>query len=336
MPPLSSLADSVRGQYYPANRLALEGQARAATIRRLAVSLDQQRRQLDSRLSAALEVMTLAADGELAADNAETTTSPRTQNHVQGISVRCLGALHVQAGLIGVTRWRSGRARALFEYLVTHRGRVTPRDTLIELLWPDPDAAAAGTSLKVAVHALRQALLQLSQPGVGTLTVEAHESGYELVAPDVWLDVEDFEHCCALASRLDAAGRTNEAISFYEWACELYQGDFLAESLDDWAVFRRESLKDQYLFAQARLADVALAAGDYRACIHHCKQLLDLDAYREDTFRTLMLCHARLGQPGRVRRWFELCVRTLRDELDVAPAPETLRVYQQATRGGCD
>ena len=92
MPPLSSLADSVRGQYYAANRLALEGQARAATIRRLAVSLDQQRRQLDSRLSAALEVMTLAADGELAADNAETTTSPRTQNHVQGISVRCLTA----------------------------------------------------------------------------------------------------------------------------------------------------------------------------------------------------------------------------------------------------
>jgi hypothetical protein len=29
-------------------------------------------------------------------------------------------------------------------------------------------------------------------------------------------------------------------------------------------------------------------------------------------------------------------VRTLRDELDVAPAPETLRVYQQATRGGGD
>jgi two-component SAPR family response regulator len=282
-------------------------------------------------MSQTLDVMTRSAEEELATFG-RPAILPGAPAEAPGIVVRCLGALRVEVGPIGMARWRSGKARGLFEYLVTHRGRVTPRDTLIEVLWPDPDAAAAGTSLKVAVHALRQALSELSQTGAGTISVIAHEAGYELVAPDLWLDVDDFERCCHIASRLDTAERTDEAIGLYEWACELYRGDFLAESVEDWVVFRRESLKDQYLFALARLADVALEASDYRGCIQRCRQLLDLDPYREDTFRMLMLCHGRLGQPGRARRWFELCVQTLRDELEVAPAPETVRVYEYATR----
>ena len=204
---------------------------------------------------------------------------------------------------------------------------------LIEVLRPDPDAAASGVSLKVAVHALRQVLAMFNQTAQAGLAIEAHESGYELVGPHVWLDVDEFEHCCALAARLDASNRPAEGLSFYEYACDLYAGDFLTESLDDWVVFRRENLKDQFLFALARLADAAIAAGDLQGCIARCRQLLDQDRYREDTFRTLMICHARLGQPGRVRRWYELCVQTLRVELDVTPSPETVRVFERALRG---
>jgi DNA-binding SARP family transcriptional activator len=163
--------------------------------------------------------------------------------------------------------------------------------------------------------------------------IAAHESGYELIGPDVWRDVEEFERCCTLAARLEANDRPEEALTFYEYAGELYGGDFLTESVDDWVVFRRESLKDQFLFALARLADAAIAAGDLRGCISRCRQLLDLDRHREDTFRTLMICHARLGQPGRVRRWYELCAQTLHDELDVSPSFETVRIFERALRG---
>src|SRR5438105_1455028 len=245
--------------------------------------------------------------------------------------VRCLGQLSVQIGQARVNKWRSGKARALFEYLITHRGHATARDTLIEVLWPDPDAAAAGVSLKVAVHALRQILAELNKSGDGPcLTVEAQDAGYQLIASDAWLDVEEFEECCSIAARLDADDRPTDALKFYEYACELYGGDFLCESFDEWAVFRRESLKDQYLFALARVADAAVESGDYRGCIMRCRELLEIDRYREDTFRTLMICHSRLGQPGRVRRWYELCVQVLRDELDVEPSLETVHAYERA------
>jgi DNA-binding SARP family transcriptional activator len=313
-----------------ARRSTLEHQTRAATIRRLVVAVEEQRRRLDTQMGEALEVLARAASGTPGPTLLTGDESPGPGR----VMIRCLGSLTVQAGSHRVTRWRSGKARALFEYLVTHRGRVVSRDVLIEVLWPDPDAAASAVSLKVAVHALRQVLAELNESLAARLVIEAHESGYQLIAGELWLDVDEFEHCCALAARLDTAGRTAEALTFYEYACDLYGGDFLGESVDDWAVFRRESLKDQYLFALARLADAAINAADYRGCILRCRQLLELDRFREDTFRTLMICHARLGQPGRVRRWYELCVQTLHDELDVRPSAETVRVYERALHGG--
>jgi DNA-binding SARP family transcriptional activator len=314
-----------------ARRTVLEQHTQAAAIRRLVVTVDEQRRRLDTQMSEALDMLAVAANRNFleevpgAGPSDNLTARPRTV-------VRCLGSLTVQIGDTRVGRWRSGKAKALFEYLVTHRGRVIPRDVLIEVLWPDPEAAASSISLKVAIHALRQVLAEFNEPASAGLSIEAHESGYEMIGPDVWLDVEEFERCCSLAARLEASNRPEEALSFYEYAGELYAGDFLAESVDDWAVFRRESLKDQFMFALARLADAAIVAGDLRGCISRCRQLLDLDRYREDTFRTLMICHARLGQPGRVRRWYELCVQTLHDELEMTPSAETVRVFEHALR----
>jgi DNA-binding SARP family transcriptional activator len=149
----------------------------------------------------------------------------------------------------------------------------------------------------------------------------------------MWVDVEEFDACCKLATRLEAQGRVAEALSLYGCAVDLYGGDFLADSWDEWVVFRREALKDQYLAALARLADAAFEAGDFTRCIQLCQSILDQDDCREDTFRRLMLCHARLGQLGRVRRWYEVCVRTLRNSLDVDPEPETVELYEWATTG---
>jgi DNA-binding SARP family transcriptional activator len=158
----------------------------------------------------------------------------------------------------------------------------------------------------------------------------AHEAGYQLSAADLWLDVEEFERCCVAGRRLERQGRMAEALGAYARAADLYAGDFLGDSWDDWVVFRREGLKDQYLFVVAKLADAALVDGDFQGCIVRCQQLLVHDRCREDTYRTLMLCHARLGQRDRVRCWYELCVRTLRSELGVEPEAETVALYRRA------
>lgn len=243
-----------------------------------------------------------------------------------GVAVTCFGRFSVVAHGEPVGTWRSGKALALFGYLATHRGRPISRDALIQALWPDPDALAAGISLKVAVHALRQTL----KPLTDDLVVRTHEVGYELCARNVWVDVDIFVSSCRRAHRLESAGQSTEALKLYARAADLYQGDFLAESGEEWVVFRREGLRDEYLCAIARLADGALAAGDWSNCLYRCQQMLEQDPCREDAFRLLMMCHAHLGQPGRVQQWYDLCVRTLRRELGMEPDSATVRVYQAA------
>jgi DNA-binding SARP family transcriptional activator len=312
-----------------------EQQLRAETIRRLLSAVDEQHARLGVELAAALS--TLGRDrgvGQSAAhDGPQAVPGPSLLPSASPTVVRCLGPLEVEVGGIEIVSWRSGKARAVFEYLVTHRRRPVPRDTLIQALWPDPEALAAGTSLKVAVHALRQMFATTTQAGeCPPLGVTVQESSYQILAPDLWLDVEEFERCCELGAQLEERGQPEQALGLFERAAELYRGDFLPESWDEWAIFRREGLKDLYLFVLGRLANAKLQASEYQRCIQLCRQLLEQDGCREDTFRMLMVCHARLGQRGRVRRWYELCVKTLRSALDVEPEPQTERVYQWASR----
>ncbi|HVC34639.1 MAG TPA: BTAD domain-containing putative transcriptional regulator [Chloroflexota bacterium] len=248
------------------------------------------------------------------------------------VAISCLGTFRFRVDGNTVEGWRSSKARALFQYLVNHRGRPIPRDALIQALWPDPDAVAAGTSLKVAVHVLRQTL---SQAGCdrATLTILAHDCGYQLDAPHLWIDVEEFDRCYALGRSAEAQGRSQRALALYARAADLYHGDFLEELSDDWPMFRREALKDQYLFILTCLAKAAVSAGDYQGGIVRCQQLLERDRCREDAYRLLMICHARLGQRSRVRTWYQFCVETLRAELDCGPEPETERLCRLALAG---
>jgi DNA-binding SARP family transcriptional activator len=326
-PPSSLQVTSARAQL----QHALDEHAlRVATVRGLLIALEEQHIRLNTQLNAALR---LFADPMTPADSPLDAEAEGPAVPVR-VAVRCLGSLRLEVGGAVVDNWRSGKARALFEYLVTHRERPVGRDALIEALWPDPEAIASATSLKVAAHALRQIIVEASRAlSPPPLAIVGHESSYQLAGSDIWVDVEEFDRCCSVASHLEAQDRSTDALALYARAADLYGGDFLADSWDEWVIFRREGLKDQYLTVLARLADAAFAAADYARCIQLCQAILEQDDCREDTFRTLMLCHARLGQRGRVRRWFQVCVRTLRNALDVEPEPETVRLYEWATSG---
>lgn len=230
-----------------------------------------------------------------------------------------------------VDDWRSSKSRALFQYLSLHHDRHVPRDTLIAALWANPNAAAPATSLKVAVHSLR-ATLAASGSRL-PFTIVSHEAGYLLQTSGLRIDVEEFDLCYRTGRLLQREGQTAAALAQYARAVELYCGDFLEDSSDEWPVFRRESLKDQYLFIVTELARAAIAEGNYQEGIEHCQRILATDRCREDAYRMLMICHSRLGQRSRVRRWYDLCITTLRSELDCVPSADTESAYQLARAG---
>jgi DNA-binding SARP family transcriptional activator len=243
------------------------------------------------------------------------------------LAAYCLGEFRLELDGVETNEWRSGRALRLFQYLITHRRGPAAPDTLVDALWSDPQAADPGTSLRVSVHLLRQELARHAS-ALGRISIKFGDGGYRLIAPELWLDVDEFETHVASGRHLEAFGDGSAALAAYARAAELYQGEFLTGAWQQWAILRRERLKDQFLFVAGRLADAALHVGDFETAIVHCQSLLQADPYHEPSYRKLMQSHARLGQLGRVRRWYEVCAHTLRADLGLAPQPETDLVYR--------
>ena len=92
---------------------------------------------------------------------------------------------------VPLSRFRRFKALTLLKFLVANRGRPMPRESLMELLWPEGDPARTSGNLRVVLHALRRAL----EPDVN----RAETSSFIMCAGDlvhlepssgIWVDAE--------------------------------------------------------------------------------------------------------------------------------------------------
>ena len=224
-----------------------------------------------------------------------------------------------------------GKARALLKILAANRERVLPRDVLMEMVWPDADPATSAVSLKVAAHNLRSVLEPDKAPGAPGRLVLFRDGTYSLTrdAADVWVDIEALTALWRRASRAESARDADAAYAGYREVEALYEGDFLEEDIyDDWTIIRREQLRDMYLDAVSKLAELAVRSGNHRDAIRYSHKVIDADPCREDAYRTLMLAHGALNQQARAGAWYAVCRTMLRRELGVTPAPDTIKAFE--------
>jgi two-component SAPR family response regulator len=249
-----------------------------------------------------------------------------------GVRVHTLGGFSLTVDGERVHRWRAGKARSLFQYLLLNRGQVVTREALHEALWPDTDLSPKSSSLRVATHAIRQILGcgPDAVAGGSAVRIAHRDFGYVLEAEGLWTDFEEFERLASAAAVAANRGDNDEARLLDERAMSLYRGDFLAGEQASWITEHREWTRAVALKCLDRLRSDATARRDHVAAIYWCRRELDIDPYHEGSFRTLMAVFGQLGERGRVRRWWDICVQRLRDDLDVEPALSTVRVYRTA------
>ncbi len=246
--------------------------------------------------------------------------------------VYCLGPFQAYLDDQLVESWPSGKGKAIFKYLVTHREIPTAKEVLMELFWPDADPDAARNNLNVAIYGLRQALRNGGSPTISHILFQ--DDAY-LLNPDlkVWVDVEEFLERFNQARELEQEGDLQGAIREYFTAEALYQLEFLSEDrYDDWILTRRQRLQITYLSLLERLSRYHYENGDYAACITVCHKMLAIDSCREDAHRLLMHCYERQGQRYLALRQYHLCASCLQEELDVSPTPDTIALYEELRR----
>ena len=152
------------------------------------------------------------------------------------------------------------------------------------------------------------------------------EEGYYRLCPDARIstDVEEFDEHYEEDRRSERIGRTEEAATEGERAIYLYRVDYLVEDLhEDRTMVERERLSNAHLDTLGRLADHYMEGGRLQESIRACYRVLEKDRCHENSYRLLMLCHARLGLRGRALRQYRLCERTLVQGYGMFPSPET-------------
>jgi two-component SAPR family response regulator len=243
------------------------------------------------------------------------------------VVVNSLGKFSLEIAGHPVERWRAGRSRNLFQYLLVNKNKVVLKERLCEVLWPHVELKSGSSALKVVVHALRRTLAGADGTGDERLRVLYRDFGYMLQADDsVWIDFAEFEGLVQDASTAQSRHELDHAARAYERAVQLYQGDFLLGESADWVAEQREWLRGSVLRALEFLACAALGNGDLDRALVYYRRSLEIDPCREQSYRGIMLVHGRRGEPGQVKRWYELCVRRMREQLDALPAAETERL----------
>jgi DNA-binding SARP family transcriptional activator/predicted ATPase len=248
-----------------------------------------------------------------------------------------------QASLDGkpLTGFAYDKVRALLAILAVESHSPQSREALASLLWPEDVPNAARASLRKALSTLRNVIgdKDAARP---TLLITRDSVQFDKTV-DYWLDVEAFsehlEACqCHPHLRLEDC---EVCLNDLEAAIGLYRGDFLqglivGDSLtfEEWVLTRRERYRSQLMTALHYLTNCYISKGKYGRAQNHALKQVEMEPYREEAHRALMLVLSRSGQRSAALAQYEACKRILIEELGVEPTHETQSLYIRIRQSG--
>lgn len=219
------------------------------------------------------------------------------------------------------------KARDLLAYLIAFRDRAHPRSVLTGLLWPDLPEDKARRRLSDTLWRIRRVLDD-------HVLADEEYIRFNTDLPH-WLDVEQFQ---SAASNLkpetfwaELQGETSDLRSI-EDTLALYQGPFLDGLYHDWILLERERLRGLYLQMLGHLLELYKQVGDYAAALTIAQRLVVVEPLHEAAHRELMRLYHLLSRDAEAVAQYHRCREILREELNVAPAPETEALYQVLSR----
>lgn len=222
----------------------------------------------------------------------------------------------------------ASKEQELLSYLLVHRDRSHPRETLASLLWGDTSTERSKKYLRQALWHLQTALEVdgATQPHV--LLVE-HDWVQIHPQSDLWLDVAFFEEAFSAAQGVLGKQLSFESAQKLKKAVDLYLGDLLEGWYEDWCIFERERLENMYLLMLDKLISYSEKHCAYEAGQAYGSIILRYDRARERTHRQLMHLQYLAGDRTAALRQYERCVQALDEELGVKPQRHTVALYEQ-------
>ena len=255
------------------------------------------------------------------------------------LRINLLGSFQVFTSGDACAPFEADSARVLLAYIAHHPEVAHRRETLAALLWPEQDDATSLHNLRNALSRVRNAIgdKAASPPylNIDAKTIQINPQGLAQV------DTVEFTR---LLARWEAHPHRRLAgcdycLHLLEAASALYRGDFLAgvhlnsAPFEEWHRMQQESYHVHIQQVWHALAEIYLSRGAYRQAIAVAARQLAHDPWLEEAHQHLMHALALDGQRSAALAQFRACEKTLQAELGVAPAPETVHLFQHIQHG---
>jgi len=220
------------------------------------------------------------------------------------------------------------RVRQLVQILLRERGRLVPRDVLVDALWPEGEPADPGANLAVLASRARHALGEAS-------LILASRGGYVFADDNrCWVDAESFAADAERGRILLASGNADGALRSYRSALALWEGEPFADDLyEEWAQGHRRLFARLYEESLAGAARAALQLGQATVAVHFARILTERVPLHEEGQVVLMRALTGACDPAAAIELFHGWRKVLADELGLDPCAEMSDLYQRIVAG---
>ena len=249
------------------------------------------------------------------------TTQPR-------LTLSLLGPFEARVGERLVINWPGRKARLLLAYLALEKGRMVPKDVLIELFWPGSRADRGANNLSIAIYQIRSSLAAISREASDVITVRQglYGIGLEDVAVDLW-DLQS--HLDQARRALERGDKPNVRAHLRE-AVALCRGELMSsDPYEEWTAEPRRRFNAAWHQALVWLATEASMQRDWPYVLDYAGQILRRDACDESAHCMIVNAHHMMGNRSLAVQQYRACVEILDRELGVEPSDQTRRLGRE-------
>ena len=205
--------------------------------------------------------------------------------------------------------------------------RPLARDELADIVWGEALPAQWNGALSTIVSKIRSLLTRAGLDGAAV--VPSSGGTYEFVLPaDAWVDLEDayrrLDRAEGAARHGDDGSATREATV----ASTILRRPLLSGVDNEWVDQARRRQHDAGYRCLTVLAAAWCRLGSHQLSATIAESAIAVDPLREVGYRLLAEAELAQGDRGAAARVLRRCEQMLRDELQVTPSPETVRLAE--------
>jgi DNA-binding SARP family transcriptional activator/predicted negative regulator of RcsB-dependent stress response len=255
------------------------------------------------------------------------------------LRISLLDKIYIEKDGQTFTDFNSDQLLGLLGFLLVERAYEHPRESLIEMFWPDASETSARNQLRISLFRIKQAFQDV-------LDGEAFVIGSNRVTqvnPNCkpWVDVYQFQSVVERYQDefFNAGSLSASAIYELDEALKLYKGEFLldlkieTERFNNWLFYKREQYRQYASWANNRLLEFHEGNRNFDRCLQYTRFGLIQDPWNEKLhqqhLRFLMVTNRTEQALDHFKRLNQVFVK----ERGIELSEETVRLAQAIKEG---